>query len=112
MMRPRKTHSKNLSDVRKNRGCCLWLHLDTKSEATIEHAQLADGSVELRKSHAVFFPAPLVESCQEQAVAWFSRPEETAPSIEYMCKLIEEQVTRKNHKENHHLERTTSVNRM
>merc|ERR1712203_538412 len=88
---------KKLTDVRKN-GKLWWLRPDGKTQVTIEYLQKADGSVEPRKFHTVVISTQHAEPlkatrCKE--VAGYSGPDETAPSMEEMNKLIVEEVVKK-----------------
>ena len=88
---------KKLTDVRKN-GDLWWLRPDGKTQVTIEYLQRADGSVEPRKIHTVVIStqhAEPLKAVRSKEVAGYSGPEETAPSMEEMNKLIEEKVIRK-----------------
>jgi len=88
---------KKLTDVRKN-GDLWWLRPDGKTQVTIEYVQRADGSVEPRKIHTVVIStqhAEPLKAVRSKEVAGYSGPEETAPSMEEMNKLIEEKVIRK-----------------
>merc|ERR1712227_1006392 len=86
-----------VTDVRKN-GDLWWLRPDGKTQVTIEYVQRADGSVEPRKIHTVVIStqhAEPLKAVRSKEVAGYSGPEETAPSMEEMNKLIEEKVIRK-----------------
>jgi len=88
---------KKLTDVRKS-GLLWWLRPDGKTQVTIEYLQRADGSVEPRKIHTVVISTQHAEPskatrCKE--VAGFTGPDETAPSMEEMNKLIVEEVIKK-----------------
>mmetsp|Transcript_63861 Transcript_63861/g.169046 ORF Transcript_63861/g.169046 Transcript_63861/m.169046 type:complete len:459 (-) Transcript_63861:131-1507(-) len=88
---------KKLTDVRKN-GDLWWLRPDGKTQVTIEYVQRADGSVEPRKIHTVVIStqhAEPLKAVRSKEVAGYSGPEETAPSMADMNKLIEEKVIRK-----------------
>jgi len=88
---------KKLTDVRKN-GDLWWLRPDGKTQVTIEYVQRADGSVEPRKIHTVVIStqhAEPLKAVRSKEVAGYSGPEETAPSMEDMNKLIEEKVIKK-----------------
>merc|ERR1712065_123637 len=64
----------------------------------IEYLQRADGSVEPRKIHTVVIStqhAEPLKAVRSKEVAGYSGPEETAPSMDEMNKLIEEKVIRK-----------------
>jgi len=83
--------------VRKN-GDLWWLRPDGKTQVTIEYVQRADGSVEPRKIHTVVIStqhAEPLKAVRSKEVAGYSGPEETAPSMEDMNKLIEEKVIKK-----------------
>merc|ERR1712182_58869 len=88
---------KKLTDVRKN-GKLWWLRPDGKTQVTIEYLQRSDGSVEPRKIHTVVISTQHAEPskatrCKE--VAGYTGPDETAPSMEEMNKLIVEHVVKK-----------------
>merc|ERR1711861_49183 len=88
---------KKLTDVRKS-GELWWLRPDGKTQVTIEYEQKPDGSVEPRKIHTVVIStqhAEPLKAVRSKEVAGYSGPEETAPSMEEMNKLIEEKVIRK-----------------
>ena len=88
---------KKFTDVRKN-GDLWWLRPDGKTQVTIEYVQRADGSVEPRKIHTVVIStqhAEPLKAVRSKEVAGYSGPDETAPSMEEMNKLIEEKVIRK-----------------
>jgi len=88
---------KKLTDVRKN-GDLWWLRPDGKTQVTIEYVQRADGSVEPRKIHTVVIStqhAEPLKAVRSKEVAGYSGPEETAPSMEEMNRLIEEKVIKK-----------------
>merc|ERR1712209_192967 len=79
-------------------GDLWWLRPDGKTQVTIEYLQRADGSVEPRKIHTVVIStqhAEPLKAVRSKEVAGYSGPEETAPSMEEMNKLIEEKVIRK-----------------
>merc|ERR1712193_401411 len=85
---------KTLTDVRKS-GLLWWLRPDGKTQVTIEYLQKSDGSVEPRKIHTVVISTQHAEPskatrCKE--VAGYTGPDETAPSMEEMHKLILERV--------------------
>ena len=81
---------KKLTDVRKN-GDLWWLRPDGKTQVTIEYVQRAEGSLEPRKVHTVVISTqhdePL-KAFRSKEVAGYSGPEETAPSMEGMNKVI------------------------
>merc|ERR1719346_528349 len=88
---------KKLTDVRKD-GSLWWLRPDGKTQVTIEYLQRQDGSVEPRKIHTVVISTQHAEPskatrCKE--VAGYSGPDQTAPSMEEMNKLIVEEVVKK-----------------
>jgi S-adenosylmethionine synthetase len=88
---------KTLTDVRKS-GELWWLRPDGKTQVTIEYRQNADGSVEPLKFHTVVISTQHAEPskatrCKE--VAGYTGPDETAPSMEEMNKLIVERVVKK-----------------
>jgi len=92
---------KKLTDVRKN-GKLWWLRPDGKTQVTIEYLQKADGSVEPKKIHTVVISTQHAEPskatrCKE--CAGYSGPDETAPSMEEMNKLILEEVIKETLKE-------------
>merc|ERR1712032_729532 len=88
---------KTLTDVRKS-GELWWLRPDGKTQVTIEYVNKSDGSVEPLKIHTVVISTQHAEPlkatrCKE--VAGYTGPDETAPSMEDMNKLIEEKVIKK-----------------
>merc|ERR1712060_245385 len=88
---------KKLTDVRKS-GLLWWLRPDGKTQVTIEYLQRADGSVEPQFIHTVVISTQHAEPlkatrCKE--VAGYTGPDETAPSMEDMNKLIEEKVIKR-----------------
>merc|ERR1711874_962091 len=88
---------KKLTDVRKS-GLLWWLRPDGKTQVTIEYLQRADGSVEPKKIHTVVISTQHAEPskatrCKE--VAGYTGPDDTAPSMEEMNKLIEEKVIKR-----------------
>merc|ERR1712013_326113 len=88
---------KKLTDVRKN-GLLWWLRPDGKTQVTIEYVQKLDGSVEPRKIHTVVIStqhAEPLKATRRKECAGYTGPEETAPSMEEMNKLIEEHVIKK-----------------
>merc|ERR1739848_486077 len=88
---------KKLTDVRKS-GLLWWLRPDGKTQVTIEYLQKADGSVEPRKVHTVVIStqhAEPLKATRKKEVAGYTGPDETAPSMEDMNKLIIEKVVKK-----------------
>merc|ERR1712137_539424 len=88
---------KTLTDVRKS-GDLWWLRPDGKTQVTIEYVQHADGSVEPRKIHTVVISTQHAEpskATRSKEVAGYTGPDETAPSMDDMNRLIEEKVIRK-----------------
>merc|ERR1711896_4940 len=88
---------KKLTDVRKS-GLLWWLRPDGKTQVTIEYLQKADGSVEPRKIHTVVIStqhAEPLKATRSKEVAGYTGEEMTAPSMEEMNKLIEQEVIRK-----------------
>merc|ERR1739847_18152 len=88
---------KKLTDVRKS-GKLWWLRPDGKTQVTIQYLQRADGSVEPQKIHTVVISTQHAEPskatcCKE--VAGYKGADATAPSMEEMYKLIEENVIKK-----------------
>merc|ERR1740121_2538559 len=88
---------KTLTEVRKS-GELWWLRPDGKTQVTIEYVQKADGSVMPLKIHTVVISTQHAEPskatrCKEAAS--YAGPDETAPSMEEMNKLIEEKVIRR-----------------
>merc|ERR1719436_2282423 len=88
---------KTLTDVRKS-GELWWLRPDGKTQVTIEYVQKADGSVEPVKLHTIVISTQHAEPskatrCKE--VAGYTGPDETAPSMEEMNRLIVEEVIKK-----------------
>merc|ERR1712232_1278764 len=88
---------KKLTDVRKS-GELWWLRPDGKTQVTIEYKQNADGSVEPLKFHTVVISTQHAEPskatrCKE--VAGYTGPDDTAPSMEEMNKLIVEKVVKR-----------------
>merc|ERR1711881_350869 len=87
---------KKLTDVRKS-GELWWLRPDGKTQVTIEYLMKADGSVEPKKVHTVVISTqhanPKVATRKEEVVG-YTGPDETAPSMEEMNKLIVERVTK------------------
>merc|ERR1712166_1031436 len=88
---------KTLTDVRKS-GECWWLRPDGKTQVTIEYQQQEDGSVEPKKIHTVVISTQHAEPlkatrCKE--VEGYTGPDDTAPSMEEMNKLIIEKVVKK-----------------
>merc|ERR1712139_262694 len=99
----RLTHSiatrlgKKLTDVRKS-GHLWWLRPDGKTQVTIEYMQNEDGSVEPLKIHTVVISSQHAEpkkatKCKE--MEGYTGPDETAPSMEEMNKLITKEVVEK-----------------
>merc|ERR1712151_238891 len=92
---------KKLTDVRKS-GKLWWLRPDGKTQETIEYLQKADGSVEPKKIHTVVIStqhAEPLKAVRTKECAGYSGPEETAPSMEEMNKLIVEEVIKETLKE-------------
>jgi len=88
---------KTLTDVRKS-GELWWLRPDGKTQVTIEYLQKKDGSVEPRKIHTVVIStqhAEPLKAMRSKEVAGYTGPDEQAPSMEDMNKLIEEKVVRR-----------------
>merc|ERR1712050_499090 len=88
---------KTLTDVRKS-GKLWWLRPDGKTQVTIEYLQNADGSVEPLKFHTVVISTQHAEpskATRRKEVAGYTGPDETAPSMEEMNKLIVEEVVKK-----------------
>merc|ERR1712151_409783 len=88
---------KTLTDVRKS-GECWWLRPDGKTQVTIEYQQKSDGSVEPTKIHTVVIStqhAEPLKATRVKEVEGFSGPDETAPSMEDMNKLIIEKVVKR-----------------
>merc|ERR1719236_240511 len=88
---------KTLTDVRKN-GELWWLRPDGKTQVTIEYVQKADGSVEPRKIHTVVISTQHAEpskATRRAEVTGYTGPDETAPSMQEMNRLIEEKVIRR-----------------
>merc|ERR1711920_525597 len=88
---------KKLTDVRKS-GDLWWLRPDGKTQVTIEYKQHADGSVEPMKFHTVVISTQHAEpskATRKNEVAGYSGPDETAPTMEEMNKLIVEEVVKK-----------------
>merc|ERR1712032_82466 len=88
---------KTLTDVRKS-GELWWLRPDGKTQVTIEYVNKSDGSVMPLKNHTVVISTQHAEPskatrCKE--AAGYAGPDETAPSMEEMNKLIEEKVIRR-----------------
>merc|ERR1712087_525524 len=83
--------------VRKN-GLLWWLRPDGKTQVTIQYMQRSDGSVEPQKIHTVVIStqhAEPLKASRRKEVAGYTGPDETAPSMEEMNKLIEEKVIKK-----------------
>merc|ERR1719240_2331471 len=88
---------KKLTDVRKS-GHLWWLRPDGKTQVTIEYLQRNDGSVEPRKIHTVVISTQHAEpskATRRKEVAGYTGPDETAPSMEEMNKLIVDHVVKK-----------------
>merc|ERR1712012_512313 len=88
---------KKLTDVRKS-GELWWLRPDGKTQVTIEYLQHTDGSVEPQKIHTVVIStqhAEPLKATRYKEVAGYSGPDQTAPSMEEMNKLIVEEVVKK-----------------
>merc|ERR1711939_964305 len=88
------TLGKTLTDVRKS-GELWWLRPDGKTQVTIEYVQKADGSVEPQKIHTVVISTQHAEpekAKRSKEVAGYTGPEDTAPSMEEMNKLIVSEV--------------------
>jgi len=74
------------------------LRPDGKTQVTIEYLQRADGSVEPQKIHTVVIStqhAEPLKATRRKEVAGYTGPDETAPSMESMNKLIVEEVVKK-----------------
>merc|ERR1712186_214445 len=88
---------KKLTDVRKS-GKLWWLRPDGKTQVTIEYLQKSDGSVEPQKFHTVVIStqhAEPLKATRRKEVAGYTGPDETAPSMEEMNRLITEEVVKK-----------------
>merc|ERR1711939_722965 len=88
---------KTLTDVRKS-GELWWLRPDGKTQVTIEYKQHADGSVEPLRIHTVVISTQHAEpskATRRKEVAGYTGPDDTAPSMEEMNKLIVEKVVKK-----------------
>merc|ERR1712050_456718 len=88
---------KTLTDVRKS-GKLWWLRPDGKTQVTIEYLQNADGSVEPLKFHTVVISTQHAEpskATRRKEVAGYTGPDETAPSMDEMNKLIVEHVVKR-----------------
>merc|ERR1711913_112151 len=88
---------KTLTDVRKS-GELWWLRPDGKTQVTIEYKQKTDGSVEPIKIHTVVIStqhAEPLKATRTKEVEGYSGPDETAPSMEDMNKLIVEKVVKR-----------------
>merc|ERR1712003_441233 len=86
-----------LTDVRKS-GLLWWLRPDGKTQVTIQYKQHEDGSVEPLKFHTVVISTQHAEpskATRRKEVAGYTGPDDTAPSMEEMNKLIEEKVIRR-----------------
>jgi len=88
---------KTLTDVRKS-GELWWLRPDGKTQVTIQYVQKVDGSVEPQKIHTVVISTQHAEplrATRRKEVAGYTGPDETAPSMEDMNKLIVEKVVKR-----------------
>jgi S-adenosylmethionine synthetase len=88
---------KKLTDVRKS-GLLWWLRPDGKTQVTIEYLQRSDGSVEPKRIHTVVISTQHAEpskATRRKEVSGYTGPDETAPSMERMNKLIVEEVVKK-----------------
>merc|ERR1712164_175066 len=88
---------KKLTDVRKD-GSLWWLRPDGKTQVTIEYTQKADGSVEPQKIHTVVISTQYAEPSKakrSEEVAGYTGPDDTAPTMEEMNKLLVEKVVKK-----------------
>jgi len=88
---------KKLTDVRKS-GLLWWLRPDGKTQVTIEYLQHADGSVEPRKIHTVVISSQHAEpgkALRSKEAFGYQGPEQVAPSMEEMNRLIVEEVVKK-----------------
>merc|ERR1712087_640621 len=87
---------KKLTDVR-NSGKLWWLRPDGKTQVTIRYLQKADGSVEPQKIHTVVISTQHAEpskAVRSKECTGYAGPDETAPSMEEMNKLIVEKVVK------------------
>mmetsp|Transcript_14802 Transcript_14802/g.20606 ORF Transcript_14802/g.20606 Transcript_14802/m.20606 type:complete len:466 (-) Transcript_14802:203-1600(-) len=91
---------KQLTDVRKS-GDLWWLRPDGKTQVTIEYKQHKDGSVEPTKIHTVVISTQHAEPSNAKRTEEqngkdnreaYTGPEELAPSMEEMNKLIHDHV--------------------
>merc|ERR1712159_205704 len=85
---------KKLTDVRKS-GHLWWLRPDGKTQVTIQYVQKVDGSVEPQKFHTIVIStqhAEPLKATRRKEVAGYTGPDETAPSMEEMNRLITEEV--------------------
>ncbi|KAL9139719.1 SAM synthase [Amphidinium carterae] len=92
---------KKLTDVRKS-GELWWLRPDGKTQVTIEYLMKDDGSVEPKKIHTVVISSQHANpgvATRKAEVAGYTGPDETAPSMEEMNKLIVERVVKETLKE-------------
>merc|ERR1711985_12478 len=92
---------KTLTDVRKS-GLLWWLRPDGKTQVTIEYLQKDDGSVEPKKIHTVVIStqhAEPLKAMRSKECAGYTGPDEAAPSMEDMNKLIVEEVIKETLKE-------------
>jgi len=92
---------KKLTDVRKN-GQLWWLRPDGKTQVTIEYLQKADGAVEPQSIHTVVIStqhAEPLKAVRTKECAGYTGPEQTAPSMEDMNKMIVEDVIKETLKE-------------
>merc|ERR1712159_502057 len=92
---------KKLTDVRKS-GDLWWLRPDGKTQVTIEYLQKADGSVEPKKVHTVVIStqhAEPLKATRRKECAGYSGPDETAPSMDDMNKLLVDKVVKETLKE-------------
>jgi len=92
---------KKLTDVRKN-GKLWWLRPDGKTQVTIEYLQKADGAVEPQSIHTVVIStqhAEPLKAVRTKECAGYTGPEQTAPSMEDMNKMIVEDVIKETLKE-------------
>merc|ERR1712000_400231 len=88
---------KTLTDVRKS-GELWWLRPDGKTQVTIEYKAKADGSVEPIKIHTVVIStqhAEPLKATRKGEVEGYTGPDDTAPSMADMNKLIIEKVVKR-----------------